>query len=56
MKDALRIYGVDGHFLEGIRSFYKDVRLSVCVEGERSESFSVGMGVRWVGDVTMASE
>ncbi len=44
--DVLRIYGVGGHLLEGIGSFYKDSSASVCMNGELSESFGVGVGVR----------
>ncbi len=51
--NVLRICGVGGHLLEGIRSFYKDVGAYLHLNGELSESFSVDVGVRWVCDVTM---
>ncbi len=44
--DTLRVYGVGGQLLEGIRSFYKNASASVLVKGELSESFSVEVGVR----------
>ncbi len=44
--DLRRIYGVRGYLLEGIRSFYKDMNASLCMNGELSESFGVGVGVR----------
>lgn len=50
--DALRIYVKGGHLQEEIRSFYKDVSAFVHMKGELSESFHVGVGVRWVCDVT----
>ncbi len=44
--DTLRVYGVGGQMLEGIRSFYENASASVRVNGELSESFSVKVGVR----------
>ncbi len=44
--DTLRVYGVGGHLLEGIRSFYEKASASVHVNGEFSESFSVEVGVK----------
>ncbi len=44
--DTLRVYGVGGKLLEGIRSFYENASASVWVNRELSESFSVEVGVR----------
>ncbi len=44
--DILRVYGVGGQLLEGIRSFYESANASVRVNGELSENFKVEMGVR----------
>ncbi len=44
--DTLRVYGVGGQLLEGIRSFYENASASVRVNGELSESFKVEIGVR----------
>ncbi len=46
LYDILRVYGVGGQLLEGIRSFYKNASASVQVNGELSESFSVEVRVR----------
>ncbi len=43
--DTLRVYGVTGRLLEGIRS-YENASASVGVNGELSDSFSVEVGVR----------
>ncbi len=44
--DTLRVYGVGGQLLKGIRSFYENASATVRMNGELSESFSVEMGVR----------
>ncbi len=44
--DILRVYGVGGQLLEGIRSFYENASASLQVNGELSESFSVEVGMR----------
>ncbi len=36
----LRVYGVGGQLLEGVRSFYENASASVRVNGELSESFN----------------
>ncbi len=36
--EALRVYGVGGKLLEGVRSFYETASASVRVNGELSES------------------
>ncbi len=43
---TLRVYGVGGHLLEGIRSFYENASASVPVNGELSENASVEVSVR----------
>ncbi len=42
----LRVYGVGGKLLEGVRSFYKNASASVQVKRELSESFKVEVGVK----------
>ncbi len=44
--DTLRVCGVGGQLLEGIRSFCENASASVRVNGELSESFNIEMGVR----------
>ncbi len=44
--ETLRVYGVGGKLLEGVRSFYENASASVQVNGELSESFNVAVGVR----------
>ncbi len=46
VKSALRVYGVGGQLLEGVRSFYENASASLRVNGELSESFKVEVGVR----------
>ncbi len=43
---VLRIYGVSGQLLKGIRAFYRKANACVRVGGEFSESFAVEVGVR----------
>ncbi len=40
------IYGVGWQLLEGIKAFYREVNGCVKVDGELSDSFAVGVGVR----------
>ncbi len=47
----LRVYGVGGQLLEGIRSIYENASACVRMNRELSESFSVEAGMR---DVTVA--
>ncbi len=42
----MKIYGVGGQFLEGIRAFYRGASGCVKVNDEFNDSFSIGMGVR----------
>ncbi len=44
--ETLRVYGVGGKLLGGVRSFYENASASVQVNGELSESFEVEVGVR----------
>ncbi len=44
--DTLRVYGVGGQLLEGIRSFYENASASVRVNRDLSESFNIEVGVR----------
>ncbi len=44
--DILRVYGVGGQLLKGIRSFYENASASVRVNGELSKGFNVEVGVR----------
>ncbi len=37
--DTLRVYGVGGQLLKGIKSFYENASASVWVNGELSEEF-----------------
>ena len=44
--DCLRSMGVHGDFLNSIRDMYKQVNIKVCVNGDVSESFQSGIGVK----------
>ena len=44
--DVLKIYGVGGQLLDGIKAFYKEASACVRVNGEMSESFGIRVGVR----------
>lgn len=44
--NVLRIYGVGGQLLEGIKTFYRGASACVRMDGEPSESFEIGVGVR----------
>lgn len=44
--DVLRMYGVEGHMLEGFQSFYMDANAPVSMKDELSESFGVDEDVR----------
>jgi len=46
MWDVLKIYGVGGPLLNGIKAFYKEASACVRVDGEMSESFNIRVGVR----------
>ena len=43
---VLKIYGVGGHLLEGIKDFYRRANVCVKVNGELSDSFDIDVGVR----------
>ncbi len=51
MWDILKVYGVGGKLMKGVKAFYKDAKASIRVNGERGESFGIQGGVRWVCDV-----
>ncbi len=51
--NVLKIYGVGGQLLEGIKAFYKETSACVKVDGELSDDFAIGLGVRRVCDVVM---
>ena len=44
--DVLKIYGVGGQLLQGIKSFYQGANACVKINGELSESFCIKTGVR----------
>ena len=44
--DVLRIYGVGGRLLNGVKAFYKDANASVRVSGGMSDGFEIQMGVK----------
>ena len=44
--DVLKIYGVGGQLLDGIKAFYKEASACVRVDGEFSDSFDIRVGVR----------
>ena len=44
--DVLKIYGVGGQLLQGIKSFYKGANACVKINGKLSESFCIKTGVR----------
>ncbi len=43
---VLKIYGVGGQLMEGIKAFYREANACVKVAGELSGSFAIGVGVR----------
>ena len=44
--EVLRIYGVGGQLLNGMKAFYERVSACVKVDGETRESFEIKIGVR----------
>ncbi len=42
----LKVYSVGGQLREGIKAFYRKANAYVKVDGELSDSFTIGMGVR----------
>ena len=44
--DVLKIYGVGGQLLRGIKAFYQGANACVKIEGELSENFCIKTGVR----------
>ena len=41
MKNFLKIYGVRGHLLAGVKAFYSEASACVWVNGELGENFSI---------------
>ncbi len=44
--NVLKIYGVGGQLMEGIKAFSSGANACVKIDGELSDSFRVGVGVR----------
>ncbi len=44
--NILKIYGVGGQRMEGVKAFYREANAYVKVGGELSDSFAVGVRVR----------
>ncbi len=44
--NVLKIHGVGGQLMEGMKAFYRKVGGYVKVDGELSDSFAIGVGVR----------
>ncbi len=44
--NVLKIYSVGGELMEGKKAFYWEANACVKVDGELSDSFTVGVGVR----------
>ncbi len=42
----IRVYGVGGQLMEGIKAFYRGANACVKIDGELSDGFGVGVGVR----------
>ncbi len=43
---VLKINGVGGQLIKGIKAFYREANACVKVDGEHSDSFTVGAGVQ----------
>ncbi len=41
MWDVLKVYGVGGSLMNGVKAFYKDAKAHVKVNGETSESLGI---------------
>lgn len=46
MWDVLKVYGVDGRMLKGVKAFYKNGKACIRVGEEMSENFGIQEGVR----------
>ncbi len=44
--DVLKVYGVGGSLMNGVKAFYKDAKACIKVNGETGESFGIQRGVR----------
>ena len=63
LRNILKIYYVRGQSLGEIKAFYGEASACVRVDGELSESFPIGVGVRqeyvmlpWLFNIFMKSE
>ncbi len=46
LQNALKVYGLGGLVMKGIKAFYREVNACVKIAGELSDSFAFGVGVR----------
>ncbi len=46
MWDVLKVYGVGGRLLNGMKAFYKDAKACITVNGGTGENFKIIRGVR----------
>jgi len=46
MWDVLKVYGVGGRLLSGVKAFYRDASACVKIKGEMSECFKIKAGMR----------
>ncbi len=53
LLNVLKIYGVGGQLMEGIKAFYREANTCVKVDGELSDIFAIGVGVGHGCVVTM---
>ncbi len=44
--DVLRIYGVGGRLLDGVKTFYRNASACVAVKGEMGECFKIKAALR----------
>ncbi len=44
--DILKVYGVGGSLMNGMKAFYKDVKACIKVNGKISEIFGIQQAVR----------
>ncbi len=46
MWDVLKVYGVGGRLMNGVKAFHKDAKACIKVNGETGESFGIQGGMR----------
>ncbi len=58
--NVVKIYGVGGQLMEGIKAFYKEANACVKIDGQLNDSYAIGVGVRqgyvmfpWLFDIIM---